>query len=226
MKNSLLALCLALLLTSCAGVRVTHTDVATGATNPRAIYIRPFDISDCTWKGHQRGGQSAILQSLAPAVFAEDLKEELEKLAPALVLKPGDYPTTGWLVEGSFDLVNAGNPMIRSAPCNFAGNGRSYIQIHVRILDMGAHSGIVVDSKDVGVGAGAQTQPVKTRHGIVIYEFDLAGGSRLTGFLGSVTAPGLGYAPPFDYRNAAERVYEALDPDEFEFGLRDSPTIR
>src|SRR5580700_1815315 len=27
MKNSLLALCLALLLTSCAGVRVTHTDV-------------------------------------------------------------------------------------------------------------------------------------------------------------------------------------------------------
>jgi hypothetical protein len=60
----------------------------------------------------------------------------------------------------------------------------------------------------------------------VIYEFDVAGGSHGTGKFGSVTAPGLGYAPPFDYRNAAERIYEALAPDEFHYGLRDSPSVR
>jgi hypothetical protein len=67
---------------------------------------------------------------------------------------------------------------------------------------------------------------VKTGKGVVVYEFDVAGGSHLMGKFGSITAPGLGYAPPFDYRNAAERIYEALAPDEFKFGLRDSPTIR
>lgn len=80
MKNSLLALCLALLLTSCAGVRVTHTDIATGATNPSAIYIKPFDVSDCVWKGrHHSPGEAPIRKSLAPAEFSEILKEELEK---------------------------------------------------------------------------------------------------------------------------------------------------
>jgi hypothetical protein len=54
----------------------------------------------------------------------------------------------------------------------------------------------------------------------------VAGGSHSTGKLGSITAPGLGYAVMFDYRNAAERIHEALTPDEFKFGLRDSPTIR
>jgi hypothetical protein len=68
--------------------------------------------------------------------------------------------------------------------------------------------------------------PIKRKKGVVVYEFDLAGGSKGTGAFGSITAPGLGYAPMFDYRNAAERIYEALDPDEFKFGLRDSPTIR
>jgi hypothetical protein len=54
----------------------------------------------------------------------------------------------------------------------------------------------------------------------------VAGGSHGTGKFGSVTAPGLGYAVTFDYRNAAERIYEALTPDEYRYGLRDSPTIR
>jgi hypothetical protein len=91
MKNSLFALCLALLLTSCADVRIAHTDVATGAANPSAIYIKPFDVSDCTFTGkYVAPAERPIKESLAPAVFAEDLKEELEKIAPAIVLKPGD----------------------------------------------------------------------------------------------------------------------------------------
>ena len=44
MKYTLPALLAALLLTSCAGVRVTDTQVATGATDPDVIYIRPFQV--------------------------------------------------------------------------------------------------------------------------------------------------------------------------------------
>jgi len=224
MKNSLLVLCLALLLTSCAGVRVTHTDIATGATNPSAIYLRPFDVSDCTFIGHHHSlGEQPIRESLAPAEFTEALKEELEEMAPALVLKDGDTPTTGWLVEGSIDLVDAGNPMIRAVPlCGVFGFGASHIMIHVRIIDMDAKAAETPDAKD----AGLQTHGVKAKQGVVIYEFDVAGGSHGTSKLGSTTAPGLGYAPMFDYRNAAERIHEALTPDEYRFGVRDSPTIR
>lgn len=226
MKYSLLALCLALLLTSCADVRVTHTDVATGATNPRAIYIRPFDVSDCTFIGRNHSpGELAIRKSLAPAEFSEALKEQLEELAPALVLKNGDVPNNGWLVQGSLDLVDTGHPGTRADPFGgFCGYGASHVQIHVQVVDLGSgKAAAATDAKEV---AGTKTQPVKTRHGVVIYEFDLAGGSKGTGPFGSTTAPGIGYSPMFDYRNAAERIYEALDPDEFRFGLRDSPTIR
>jgi hypothetical protein len=222
MKYSLLALCPALLLTSCADVRVTHTDVATGATHPSAIYIKPFDISDATFTGrYVSPAEAPIKESLAPAVFSEDLKEELEKLAPALVLKPGDVATTGWLVEGSIERVDAGSPAKRGAGPTRCG--ASHIAIHVRVIDLDTNHVKAVDAKDA---TGDVLHAVKARHGVVIYEFDLAGGSKGTGPFGSVTAPGLGYAPMFDYRNAAERVYEALDPDEFKFGLRDSPTDR
>lgn len=270
MKNSLLALCLALLLTSCADVRITHTDVATGATNPSAIYIKPFDVSHCTFIGKQTSkGELPIKKSLAPAVFSEDLKEELEKIAPTMVLKPGDYPANGWLVEGSLDLVDAGEPGERGEP--FAGSdayGASHIMIHVRVIDLDRKRVSAMDAKDYGSSiavttsstdvsatpaptitsgtteatAGAATggitdttttttvapapHVIKRKAGVVIYEFDMAGGSKETGPFGSVTAPGLGYAPMFDYRNAAERVYEALEPDEFKFGIRDTPTIR
>jgi hypothetical protein len=225
MKYSPIALCLALLLTSCAEVKVTHTDIATGATNPSAIYIRPFDVSDCTFIGrHHSPGELPIRKSLAPAEFSEALKEQLEQIAPALVLKDGDMPNSGWLVEGSLDLVDAGSPLKRADPIlGFCYWGASHIQIHVRIIDLDAHHVKAVDAKDT---AATQTTPVKTRHGVVIYEFDLAGGSHHTGNLGSITAPGIGYAPMFDYTNAAERIYEALDPDEFRFGIRDSPTLR
>jgi hypothetical protein len=225
MKYSLFALSLALLLTSCADVKVTHTDIATGATNPRAIYVRPFDVNDCTYIGrHHSIGELPIRKSLAPAEFSEAVKEELEKLAPALVLKDGDAPDNGWLVEGSIDLVDSGRPGTRAEPFgDIFGDGATHIQVHVRVIDLDAHHGETTDTKDV---TGTQTHAVKTRRGVVIYEFDLAGGSHGTGKFGSITAPGLGYSPMFDYRNAAERIYEALDPDEFKFGLRDSPTIR
>ena len=223
MKYSLPALCLALLLTSCAGVRVTHTDIATGATDPKAIYLRRFDVSDCTFKGrHHSAGEMPIRKSLAPAEFTEALKEELEKIAPALILKDGDTPETGWLVEGSIDKVDSGHPGTRLGPSGLGGDGASHIEVHVRVIDLDARSAEAADSKDAGV----QTHAVKTRHGAIIYEFDVAGGSKNTGKFGSITAPGIGYAPMFDYRNAAERIYEALTPDEFKFGIRDSPTIR
>jgi len=225
MKHSLLALCLALFLTSCASVHVTHTDVATGATNPTAIYIRPFDVSDCTFIGrHHNPGELPIRKSLAPAEFSEALKEALEEMAPAMVLKPGDLPHSGWLVEGSLDLVDAGHPGTRAEPiCDIFGDGASHINVHVRIIDLVAHKAVATDAKDA---TGVQTHAVKTQKGVVIYEFDVAGGSYYTGKFGSVTAPGLGYAVMFDYRNAAERIYEALTPDEFRFGVRDGPTIR
>jgi Domain of unknown function (DUF4410) len=224
MKHSLFALIPALMLTSCADVKVTHTDIATGATNPTAIYLRPFDASDCTFIGRNHSaGELPIRKSLAPAEFTEDLKEQLELLAPALVLKDGDVPVHGWLVEGSLDLVDAGHPEERALPGNLFCLGASHIMVHVRVIDLDARHAVTADAKDA---AGTQTHAVKTRKGAVIYEFDVAGGSHVTGKFGSITAPGLGYAPAFDYRNAAERIYEALVPDEFKFGTRDSPTIR
>jgi len=225
MKNSLLALCLALLLTSCASVRVTHTDVATGATNPKAIYIRPFDVSDCTFIGrHQSVGEAPIRKSLAPAEFSEALKEELEKMAPTMVLRDGETPQTGWLVEGSLDLVDSGSPAKRAEPfSSLCEYGASHIQIHVRVIDLDARHVVTIDTKDA---TGTQTEAVKTKGGAVVYEFDLAGGSRGTGKLGSITAPGLSYTSMFDYANAAERIYEALATNKFRFDVRDGPTIR
>jgi hypothetical protein len=225
MKNSLLAFSLALLLTSCAGVRVTHTDVATGATEPKEIYVRPFDVSDCTFVGHHHSdGELPIRKSLAPAEFTEILKESLEEIAPAMVLKAGDAPKHGWLVEGSIDYVNAGSPLVRAIPLNVWGSGASHIKIHVRVIDLDARG--VRDDKDAKDGDTVQTHPVAEGKGAVVYEFDVAGGSHDMGKFGSVTAPGLGYAPPIDYRNAAERIYEALAPDQEKYGLRESPAIQ
>jgi len=187
MKNSLLALCLALLLSSCASVRVTHTDIATGATNPSAIYLKPFDVSDCTFIGrHHSPGELPIRKSLAPAEFTEALKEELEEMAPAVVLKNGDMPDSGWLVEGSIDLVDSGHPGTRLEPLgDLFQDGASHIMIHVVVIDMDAKRAVTTDSKDV---TGTQTTAVRTRRGVVVYEFDVAGGSHSTGKLGSITA--------------------------------------
>lgn len=88
--------------------------------------------------------------------------------------------------------------------------------MHVRITDAG-QSTYETDEKDAST---------VSQRGNVLYEFDLAGGSGASGKLGSIYAPGLGYATPFDYKNAAERVMMALSKDPLRTGERSSPTIR
>ena len=218
MKNLLLALGAALFFTSCAGVRVVDTQVASGAVDPTSIYIRPFDVSATEFTGRHSGGpgERPIRQSLAGREFADALKVELEKLAPARVIEADDVPPEGWLVEGSLDVVHAGTPIGRGVPvADKFGLGRSRVLIHVRISEVGgsyAHS----DKESGALG----------KKGRVVYEFDLAGGSRTSGHRGSIYAPGLGYAVPFDFKNAAERVMMALSRDPHRYGLRTSPTIR
>jgi hypothetical protein len=214
MKNTLLILTAACTLTGCAGVQVTKTDIATGATNPKAIYIRSY-ADEAKFVGHHSSpGERPIRHSLAPAEYSKALKEELEKMAPARVLEDNETPTIGWLVESNLEVVDAGNPDARHVL--LPGVGRSEIVIHVRVTDVaGRHHG--ADVKDMGKGVG---------RGNVIYEFDLEGGSRLTGPIGSIYAPGWGYATPFDYKNAAERVLIALSVDPLRYGGRQSTTIR
>ena len=215
-----LALGTVLLFTSCAGVHVTHTDTAAVVTAlPKAIYIRPFDVSSTDFRGYHAGGhgERPIRQSLAPVEFSEALKEELEKLSPTRVLQEDEVAPQGWLVEGTIDKVAAGSPVGRAfGPPGLNPVGRSRIRIHVRIIDLD-HSARLVDAKSGG-SLG--------RHGRVIYEFDVAGGSKLSGAYGSVIAPALGYATPFDYRNAAERIRTAIEADPHAYGMRTSSTIR
>jgi Domain of unknown function (DUF4410) len=221
MKQSLTALCSALLLASCAGTHVTKTDVATGATQPKAIYIRPFDVTYTDYVGEHSGGpgERPVRSSLAPAEFAGALKDELCKIAPALVLKENETAHTGWLVSGDLQLVDAGSPAARYAFGLF-GAGRSKVKIHVRVVDLERKNGRG-DSKD----ADASKELSKGR-GNIIYEFDVEGGSNASGRFGSIYAPGLGYSVPFDFKNAAERIAMALTPDPHRYGVRTSPVIR
>ena len=216
MKNTLLLLAAASALTGCAGVKVAKTDIATGATDPKAIYIRTF-ADEAQFRGrHGHDGELAIRQALAPAEFSKALKEELEKMAPARVLAEGETPTVGWLVESNLEVVDAGSPFWRAVNGPLGpGFGSSKIRIHVRVIAAGAQRR-GVDDKDASKGAA----------GNVLYEFDLAGGSRGQGGSGSTYAPGLGYATPFDYKNAAERVYMALSVDRGRTGGRATASVR
>ncbi|MGI8891123.1 MAG: hypothetical protein ACR2G0_10125 [Chthoniobacterales bacterium] len=172
-----------------------------GATNPSAIYIRPFCIDRAIFTGDEAAslGEMPIRKSLTPIQFAGDLKEELSKLAPARVLEGDEVPRVGWLVEGEFTLVDGGSPVGRlfAGP---TGLGRSYLGLHVKVTDVEKHR--------------------------VVYEFDMAGGSRLQGKAGTIRASGLGKATPFDLRNAAERILLVLSPDAFRYGARSSVTLR
>lgn len=223
-KPALLALSAALLLTSCAGSYVEKTYVATGAANPKSIYVRPFDVTYTNFKGRHRGGpgERPIRRSMAGREFAEILKEEVEKIAPAMILERNETPRTGWIIEGELDIVHAGSPSQR-AFFGFFGSGQSRVQIHVRIIDVASLGGAAVVTKDKGDAEMVSTQ---TSSDGVIYAFTLDGGSGATGALGSIVAPGLGNAVPFDYRNAAERVYMALSRDPLRYGVRNSPTYR
>jgi hypothetical protein len=215
-----LALLSSILLCSCADMYVVKSDVAGGSTrtttsdakdskgiymttncgvgahDPKAIYIRPFCIDTAVFTGDQTNsdGEMPIRKALTPVEFASVLKEQLEKMAPARILKDNETPRTGWLVEGEFTLVDGGSIAGRALFFGHLGAGQSRLALHVRVTD--------VD------------------RGIVIYEFDMAGGSNLQGRGGTVRASGLGYARSFDLVNAAERIYLVLTPNAFRYGSR------
>ena len=226
--KSFLAIVSGILLCSCADMYVTKTEVSTadthavgaidgkdygstrvhivtncgvGASNPQAIYIRPFCIDTATFAGDEANseGEMPIRKALTPVEFAEDLKQELEKMAPARILKDNEVPRLGWLVEGRFDQVDGGSPLGRFFLGNF-GVGRSFLALHVRVTDVRRH--------------------------VVVYEFDMAGGSGYQGKLGTLRASGLGKATHFDLRNAAERIYVTLSANPYRFAARNDATLR
>jgi hypothetical protein len=226
MKSALLALSAAsVCLAGCASMKVVKTDVASGATKPKAIYIRSYIGDDSTFVGHQAQskGERPIRRSLAPAEFSTALKLELEKMAPARVLEDDEVPTTGWLVEGDIQYVDGGSRLGRATALGHLGLGSSKMLIHIRVIDLDGRHVRSDAKKDV---AGSVSTTTASTHGPVIYEFDLAGGSRGTGRLGSIYAPGLGEAARFDFKNAAERVLMALSVDPHRYGVRTSPVIR
>ena len=218
--KSFLAILSTVFLCSCADMYVTKTQVAGGSTRtttadakdskgiymttncgvgayaPKAIYIRPFCIDTAVFTGDQTNsdGEMPIRKALTPVEFAGDLKEQLEKIAPARILKDNETPRTGWLVEGEFTLVDGGSRAGRALFFGHLGLGQSHLALHVRVTD--------IDK------------------GLVVYEFDMAGGSNLQGRGGTVRASGLGYARSFDLVNAAERIYLVLTPNAFRYGAR------
>ena len=177
------------------GVYMT-TNCGVGAYAPKAIYIRPFCIDTAVFAGDQTNsdGEMPIRKALTPVEFAGVLKEQLEKMAPARILKDNETPRTGWLVEGEFAMVDGGSIIGRSIFFGHFGVGQSHLALHVRVTD--------VD------------------RGVVVYEFDMAGGSNLQGRGGTLRASGLGYARSFDLVNAAERIYLVLTPNAFRYGTR------
>jgi hypothetical protein len=177
------------------GIYMATNNCGVGAYGPKAIYIRPFCIDTAVFTGDQTNsdGEMPIRKALTPIEFAGDLKEQLEKIAPARILKDNETPRTGWLVEGEFTFVDGGSPAARFLFGNL-GIGASHLALHVRVTD--------VDK------------------GMVVYDFDMAGGSELQGRHGTIRASGLGRATPFDLQNAAERIYLVLEPNAFHYGTR------
>src|SRR5256885_5680046 len=137
--KSVIVFASSILLCSCADMYVTNTQVSTpggrtaaaidakdygskgvhmitncgvGAYNPRAIYLRPFCIDTAVFKGDEAlsDGEMPIRKALTPVEFANDLKEQLEKLAPPRILKDTESPRTAGLGEGHFNLIDGGKP--------------------------------------------------------------------------------------------------------------------
>ena len=181
-------------------VRMITANCGVGAYGPRAIYIRPFCVDTAKFTGDQAQteGEYPIRKALAPVEFAEDLKEQLEKIAPARVLKPHETAPLGWLVDGEFDVVDGGSPGARFFLGSF-GVGQSVLTLHVRVTDV--------------------------KSGVVVYEFDLYGGSDLQGRHGTVRASGLGRALHFDLQNAAERIYLTLSTNPYRYGARSNVSL-
>ena len=188
---------LALLLTSCAEVAIKKTYVSSSAHDPIAIYIREFDISKTKFKGDWGDqGELELRKHQAPAEFAKALKEELEKIAPAMVIRDDQAPKEGWIVDGEFDEINSGYRLARGI-FGIIGSGQSQITLHVKVSD--------------------------AKSGRILYAFDVAGSSGLTGPFGNTGAPGIGYARSFSYKNAAEEIMIALSLDPKVEGLRSTP---
>lgn len=188
-------------LSAVEGVRMVTNNCGVGAANPKAIYIRPFCIDQATVQGDfaHSDGEVPIRKALTPVSFASTLKQQLSKIAPARILEENESPRTGWLVEGDFTMIDGGSPAGRFF-FGSAGLGRSYMAMRVRVTDVDA--------------------------GVVIYEFDVAGGSRLQGRHGTLRASGLGKAASFDLVNAAERIYLTLDPNPHRYGVRADIALR
>lgn len=188
-------------LSAVEGVRMVTNNCGIGAANPKAIYIRPFCIDQATVQGDfaHSEGEVPIRRALTPHSFASTLKEQLSKIAPARILEENETPRTGWLVEGDFTMVDGGSPAGRFFLGTF-GVGRSFLAMRVRVTDVDA--------------------------GMVVYEFDVAGGSRLQGRRGTIRASGLGKATPFDLVNAAERIYLTLEPNAHRYGVRADIALR
>ena len=186
---------------SISGVRMVTNNCGVGAANPKAIYIRPFCVDQATVQGDfaHSDGEVPIRKALAPHHFASLLKQQLGKIAPARILEADETPRTGWLVEGDFSMIDGGSPAGRFFLGTF-GVGRSFVGMRVRVTDVDA--------------------------GVVVYEFDVAGGSRLQGKRGTIRASGLGKATPFDFVNAAERIYLTLEPNAHRYGERGDLALR
>ena len=216
MKYTLLALGAACAFYGCAGAKIAHTDVASGAYKPKAIYVRSYIADNAPFHGHHGDsvGEHKIRKSLAPAALSKAIKEAMERIAPAMVIDNDEVPTTGWLVESDIDYASAGSQTERAILGPF-GVGHSCVKIHVRITDMDSEH-VALNDKDTSKGGS----------GNVIYEFDVAGGSSVSGAIGSVYAPGLGNPEEFDYKNAAERIYYALSIDPQRYGTHSSSSIR
>ncbi len=215
MKYTLLALGAACVFSGCAGAKISHTDIASGAHDPKAIYIRSYIADNAPFRGHHGDsiGEHPVRRSLAPAAFSKALREEMEKMAPSMVLADDETPATGWLIESNLEYVHAGSQQLR-AVLGPLGVGRSCVKIHVRITDVDGHH-VASSDKDMSKGGS----------GNVIYEFDIVGGSALSGPAGQTYAPGLGNPEEFDYKNAAERICYALTLDPQKYGTRTVPSI-
>ncbi len=97
-----------------------------GAAHPSAIYIRPFCIDSAVFRDDEAAsdGEMPIRKALTPQVFAEDLKEEMSKLAPAIVIASDEAPKVGWLIEGRIDHVDS---------------SVSFLSMHVKVTDVVQH---------------------------------------------------------------------------------------
>src|SRR5207247_4625618 len=98
-------------------------------------------------------GEMPIRKALAPVELSQDLKEELERIAPARILKDHERPRVGWLVDGYFTEVDGGSPLARYFFGQF-GAGRSFLALHVRVTDVQRGGGVF--ELDMSAGRGFQ----------------------------------------------------------------------